>query len=133
MSDNSKQTSFYAQCAVSQNADHLLGTVGALYTRNKSLQKGHATLTRRVQELEALLGETQAAASPISHADTQLQQDLKDLQKRVNGLEDAGIYAFTSGGKGKHTATAVLEDAITRGISAALRPGGVLHNALNNR
>lgn len=37
------------------NVDPLLDTVGALYSRNKSLTKGHATLTRRVQELEAAL------------------------------------------------------------------------------
>lgn len=29
-------------------ADALLDTIGALHTRNKALQKGHATLTRRV-------------------------------------------------------------------------------------
>lgn len=43
---------------VNQNADHLLDTIGALHTRNKGLQKGHATLTRRVQELEAELALT---------------------------------------------------------------------------
>ena len=37
------------------SADALLDTVGRLHARNISLQKGHATLTRRVQELEAEL------------------------------------------------------------------------------
>lgn len=44
------------EIVINQNsADHLLETIGALHTRNKSLQKGHATLTRRVQELETEL------------------------------------------------------------------------------
>lgn len=38
-----------------ETSDHLLDTIGTLHTRNKGLQKGHATLTRRVQELEAEL------------------------------------------------------------------------------
>lgn len=41
-----------------QNSDHLLDTIGALHTRNKGLQKGHATLTRQVQELETELALT---------------------------------------------------------------------------
>lgn len=36
--------------------DSLLEIIGRLQGRNQALQKGHATLTRRVQELEAELG-----------------------------------------------------------------------------
>lgn len=41
-------------------ANNLLDTIGALHTRNKGLQKGHATLTRRVQELEKELAAEKA-------------------------------------------------------------------------
>lgn len=40
---------------VEKNADTLLDTIGRLFARNQSLQKGLATLTRRVQELETAL------------------------------------------------------------------------------
>lgn len=49
---------FYAYFDVivtESNPDKLLDAIGSLYARNKSLQKGHATLTRRVQELEEQL------------------------------------------------------------------------------
>ena len=155
-----------------QNADHLLDTIGRLHARNKSLQKGNATLTRRVQELEqqyedlkkisgycvdegcdhlhtlhqcfsvggpsdravdAIIADVMAPLSgAISHADTQLEQDLAALQKRVNGLEDAALYAFASSGKGKGKATELLEDAITRGIGDALKAGGPLRYAIKN-
>ena len=52
MSEVNKQMQFYSEAFASQNADHLLDTIGALHTRNKSLTKGHSTLTRRVRELE---------------------------------------------------------------------------------
>lgn len=58
MSDTNKQMEYYAYSASLRSVDGLLDTIGALHTRNKGLQKGHATLTRRVQELEAELALT---------------------------------------------------------------------------
>lgn len=56
---NEKQGRDYAVFMPASAADNTLATkealleqVGSLYNRNKSLTKGHATLTRRVQDLE---------------------------------------------------------------------------------
>lgn len=92
--------------------ESLLETIGRLYGRNQSLQRGHATLTRRVQELETKLKQAQKqiletsngpfaiagaetfinnaliGSSIISKADTQLQADIEALTTRVMALED---------------------------------------------
>lgn len=50
------------------DVDPLLDRIGELYARNKGLQKGHATLTRRVQELETELALTKQQL--LSESDT---------------------------------------------------------------
>lgn len=47
----------YVQVYAEHNSEALLEQIGKLYGRNVSLKKGHATLTARVQELEALTAE----------------------------------------------------------------------------
>lgn len=111
--------------------DALLHTVGSLHKRNKALTKGHATLTRRVQELEAelaaekdrgiplmtprgmktynskgvlqaVIGAMEEIKSPnITHADVQLQADIEALTQRVADLE----FATSPGYFTPHTLT----------------------------
>lgn len=109
---------------VEKNADTLLDTIGRLFARNQSLQKGLATLTRRVQELEAelaakkergatlmtprgmetynskgvlqaVIGAVEEVKSPnITHADVQLQADIEALTQRVADLEFAAAPGY---------------------------------------
>ncbi len=98
--------------------DSLLETIGRLYGRNQALQKGHATLTRRVRELEkeneqlknsgylaaGWINEGKIPANhlvddaPLTAADLELRALVDTLSSRVNALEqnpatDAAIRA----------------------------------------
>lgn len=129
---------------VEKNADTLLDTIGRLFARNQSLQKGHATLTRRVQELEAELASAQRALTgnafgqqkplsdravdaiiadvmkpeqPITAADVRLQADINHLHTRLQHVEQRLPTQ-------KEIGTAV-HDTVER----MLQPGGLLYRS----
>lgn len=138
------------------NVDHLLNTVGALHTRNKGLQKGHATLTRRVQELEGILAEKEHMASAslsdraidaiiadvmkpelqITAADVRLQDDIEKIRTRhVREREewtqivkdlDSRLNALES----RTPSPKDFGNAIHEAVERMLQPGGLLYRGL---
>lgn len=136
--------------------DSLLEIIGRLQGRNQSLTKGHATLSRRVQELEQELvlakqqvlpssktpftvagGEVHIAESFIAKehtaADMQLQADIEHLRQRTDEIEKTLTHSFGAWARDSNTMPA-FEKTVNRGIDQALRravePGGLLYDRL---
>lgn len=132
----------------------LLEQIGALYTRNKSLTKGHATLTRRVQELEAQLAESQQAyekpkhinclthvrgiteqETVLSKAHHDLQQDVIALSHRLHALEfaqkpsshAAAVIGPQSGLEAAENLSKTIERHIKQALVNATKIGGILN------
>lgn len=101
------------------NVDPLLDSVGALYARNKSLTKGHATLTRRVQELEAELKQAQQPAFSNS----------SDVLAVVGGethIKEVVIKGSVIQ-KAQHDLQQFVNEEVKRQIVAAIKTGGTLN------
>lgn len=94
--------------------NHLLDTIGALHTRNKGLQKGHATLTRRVQELEAeLAAEKERGVSVMTEQGMGVYN--KDGKCRLwMGVLDTKTHPFLDQNIVKKAADKVLSDLISQ-------------------
>lgn len=97
----------------------LLEQIGALYTRNKALTKGHATLTRRVQELEAKLAEAQQ----------KVLNNSSGVFSVVSGkvhVNDAFIEKHTIS-KAHHDLQQFVTEEVKHQLVAATKLGGILN------
>ena len=133
---------------VEKNADTLLDTIGRLFARNQSLQKGLATLTRRVQELEAelaaekergitlmtprgmetynskgvlqvVMGAVEETKTPTA-ADSQLQADIDALKTRVANLEFA-LHPESSRRQAVSVSETCLADAFRQAVADVVK------------
>lgn len=93
----------------------LIGQIGGLYQRNKSLTKGHATLTRRVQELEAQLAEAQQAYEKPKHI---------NCRTHVRGITEQEHIVLS---KAQHDLQQFVTEEVKRQIINATKIGGILN------
>lgn len=114
----------YLEVFTNTDADHLLDTIGTLHKRNKSLTKGHATLTRRVQELEAAL----EAEKKRTFA-TWSEKGLTAYDNKVNKVVQIGaITSETSAvSKAQHDLQQFITEEVKRQLVAATKLGGILN------
>ncbi len=97
--------------------DHLLDTIGALHTRNKGLQKGHATLTRRVQELEAELALTKQQL--LSASDTSFTVAGSQVFINKGMIKAPEEAALATGALSDRAIDAIIADVMKREPTAA--------------
>ncbi len=97
----------------------LIAQIGSLYQRNVSLTKGHATLTSRVQELEAQLSEAQQQILANSSGDFAVVGGKTYIKETV--VQDAVIS------KAQHDLQQFVNEEVKRQIVAAIKTGGTLN------
>lgn len=118
----------YLEVFTNTHADHLLDTIGALYTRNKSLTKGHATLTRRVQELEAALEAEKQRGVAVCGEKSVSYYDNKGAERLRLGVIDLEKEEklFTNS-KAQQDLQQFVTEEVKRQLVAATKLGGILN------
>lgn len=70
-------------------ASSLLDTIGALHTRNKGLQKGHATLTQQTQDLRKELVDAADRNIKLREENGALKHYVQEMEHHLEGCHEA--------------------------------------------